>query len=426
MPTLAFFEDEAVAHLKPLIHTRPVYDLRAGILPLRHRIELDLGRHADFLLSRPEVRSLASLEGNGSPQTSLPDERADSTLFINGRLLTAGAHLVGEWRALLEGDGESPSWGRRWRSGETVVAAWCPSMQSIRLENGVPAFDDLEAIEVQQARLVNRLWDLVGDVARFIDDDASAMGVRGVSDDAIVSAEALLIGTHFMAVGPGAVIEPGAILISDEGPVIVERDAHIMAGAILRGPCHIGKGSRVKMGARVTSSSLGEQCRVGGEVSNSVLLGFSNKAHDGYVGNSYIAAWCNIGADTNTSNLRNDYGEVTLYNEHLRKYESSGSQFVGLIMGDHSRSGINTMFNTGTVVGLACNVFGAGYQPRHIPSFSWGGRDRLMDNNPEKVFASIRAMMERRGKVLSADEEAALAAVYESGHADIYPSGSSP
>jgi len=167
------------------------------------------------------------------------------------------------------------------------------------------------------------------------------------------------------------------------------------------------------MGARVGSSSLGDECRVGGEVSNSVLLGFSNKAHDGYVGNSYIGAWCNIGADTNTSNLRNDYGEVTLYNEHLRKYESSGRQFVGLIMGDHSRSGINTMFNTGTVVGLACNVFGAGYQPRHIPSYSWGGRDRIVVYRPEKAFASARAMMARRGRELSPEEETALLAVYE-------------
>lgn len=421
MPTLAFFEDEAVAHLKPLVYTRPVYDLRAGILPLRNRIELDLGHHADLLLSRPEVRALANLEGNGRPQTSFPPEDREATLFVNGRLLAAETPLIAEWRALLEGGGESPGWGRCWRNRDTILAAWCPASQTVEITKGIPDFDGFDVVDVEHVRVLERLWDLVGDVGRFIGDDASAMGVRGVSDDAVVSGEAILAGAHFMAVGPGAVVEPGAILVSEDGPVIVERDARIMAGAILRGPCHIGKGSQVKMGARVASSSLGEECRVGGEVSNSVLFAFSNKAHDGYVGNSYVSAWCNIGADTNTSNLRNDYGEVTLYNEHLGKYEPSGRQFVGLIMGDHSRSGINTMFNTATVVGLACNVFGAGYQPRHIPSFSWGGKDRFMVNRPEKALASCRAMMARRGKELSAEEEAALLAVYES-----QPSGSSP
>jgi hypothetical protein len=151
-------------------------------------------------------------------------------------------------------------------------------------------------------------------------------------------------------------------------------------------------------------------------VSNSIFHAFCNKAHDGYVGNSYIGAWCNLGADTNTSNLRNDYGEVTLFNEHTRVYEHSGQQFLGLVMGDHSRSGINTMFNTGTVVGLSSNVFGAGYQPRHIPSFSWGGKERRMAYRPDRAFASIRAMMVRRGHDLSFDEEQALLRVYEMEH----------
>ncbi|HEY5564518.1 MAG TPA: putative sugar nucleotidyl transferase, partial [Rhodothermia bacterium] len=413
MPDLAFFEDEGINHLKPMIYTRPVFDLRVGILSLRHRIELDLARRADYVLARPEVLPLAKTDGNGLPHRSGPNNRNEPTLFVNGRLLAASRSLLGEWRALLQGSGQSHGEARVWMSGNAVAAAWVPPTRPVSLEAGLPRFDGLDRVEVADIQFLERLWDLTSGVGRYIDDDASAMGIRGVSDDAVVSVHSVLAGNHFMAVGPRAVVEAGAMLLADDGPVIVEAGARVMAGAILRGPCHIGKGAHVRMGARVSAASAGEQCRVGGEISNSVLFAFANKSHDGYVGNSYIGAWCNIGADTNTSNLRNDYGDVTLYNEHLQEYEPSGQQFVGLVMGDHSRSGINTMFNTGTVVGLACNVFGAGYQPRHIPSFSWGGRERLMDHSPEKAFASIRAMMARRGQTLSPEEEAVLRDVYD-------------
>jgi len=413
MPNLAVFEDEDVNHLKPMVYTRPVFDLRAGILSLRHRIELDLGQRADSLLARPEVLRLAETDGNGLPDRSIFSPPAEPTLFVNGRLLAASPSVLGQWRALLQSNGESASEARVWQSGGAVAAAWIPPSRPFVLEAGLPRFDGLDKVEVNGMRFVERLWDLTGEVARFIDDDASAMGIRGVSDDAVVSPHAILTGSHFISVGPRAVVEAGAVLVSDNGPVIVEADARVMAGAILRGPCHIGKRAQVRMGARISATSAGALCRVGGEISNSVLLGFTNKAHDGYVGNSYIGAWCNLGADTNTSNLRNDYGEITLFNEHLGRYEPSGQQFVGLVMADHSRSGINTMFNTGTVVGLACNIFGADYQPRHIPSFSWGGRDGLVDHLPDKALVSMRAMMARRGETLSQEEEAVLRDVYD-------------
>ena len=413
MPDLALFEDEGVNHLKPIIYTRPVFDLRVGILSLRHRIELDLARRADYVLARPEVLPLAKTDGNGLPRRSGPNDPNEPSLLVNGRLLAASRSLLGEWRALLQGNGQSQGEARAWMSGDVVAAAWVPPTRPISLEAGLPRFDGLERVEVTDIQFLDRLWDLTSNVGRYIDDDASAMGIRGVSDDAVVSAHSVLAGNHFMAVGPHAVVEAGAVLLSDDGPVIVEADARVMAGAILRGPCHIGRGAHVRMGARISATSAGEQCRVGGEISNSVLLAFTNKSHDGYLGNSYIGAWCNLGADTNTSNLRNDYGEVILYNEHLRQYEPSGRQFVGLVMGDHSRSGINTMFNTGTVVGLSCNIFGAGYQPRHIPSFSWGGLERLVDYSPEKAFTSMREMMARRGETLSPEEEGVLREVYE-------------
>lgn len=412
MPKLGFFEDEAVNHLRPLIDTRPVFDLRAGILLLRQRIELDLGHDADYLLSRPEVAPLASLDGGPRLQTRMPDKGSEPALYVNGRLLSAPKSLLGIWRGLLEGNDEGSGRPRLWRKDGSVVAAWRPDGAPARLENGLAVFEAEDVAEVNEVGMLNRLWDLTSDVPRFVEDDATAMGVRGVSDDAVVSSAAVLTGNHFLAVGQKAVIEPGAVLYAADGPVIVESDAWVMAGAILRGPCHIGKGAQIKMGATVAGSSIGEQCRVGGEVSGSVMYAYANKAHDGYLGNSYVGAWCNLGAGTNTSNLRNDYREVSLFNEHLGEYEETGRQFIGLIMGDHSRAGISTMFNTATVVGSVCNVFGSGYQPRHIPAFSWGGADGLRENRPDSALASVRVMMARRGKKLSNEEEAVLLDLY--------------
>jgi len=419
MAKLALFEDAGVLHLKPLVHTRPAFDLRPGILSVRQRLELDLGKEADVLICRREVEPFMGHEAPGVVTRSLVDH--GGSLLVNGRLLAAPADLTYSWRMLLEEGGKVPDKSTVWLSDGTVVAAWLPDSVSWEVAGAWPEFDESFEVVTVRARFLRRLWDLTSHTGAFISEDASAMGVRGVSDEAVVYERVVSAGHHFVAVGPGAVIEPGVVFVSEDGPIVVEPNAHVMAGAILRGPCHVGKGSHVRMGARLSATSVGEQCRVGGEVSNSVFHAFSNKAHDGYVGNSYIGAWCNLGADTNTSNLRNDYGEVTLFSEETGRYEASGQQFLGLIMGDHSRSGINTMFNTGTVVGVGCNVFGAGYQPRRIPSFSWGGKDRLMAYRPERAFESMRAMMARREQMLRDEEETALRTLFESSH----PSGDS-
>ncbi len=414
MAKLALFEDAGVLHLKPLVHTRPVFELRPGILSIRKRLELDLGREADFLVCRREVDAFMGHESPGVVTRSVADP--DGCLLVNGRLIAVSADLTSTWRRMLEEGSERPDRSTVWISGATVAAAWLPPSTTLEVAASWPEFGRSFEVVAANSKFLERLWDLTSSTGAFISEDASAMGVRGVSDEAMVYEQVVSAGHHFVAVGPGAVIEPGVIFVSEDGPIVVEPNAHVMAGAILRGPCHIGEGSHVRMGARLSATSLGEHCRVGGEVSNSVFHSFANKSHDGYVGNSYVGAWCNLGADTNTSNLRNDYGEVTLFSEETGKYEASGQQFIGLVMGDHSRSGINTMFNTGTVVGVACNVFGAGYQPRHIPSFSWGGKERLMTYRPERALESMRAMMARRGRRLTDVEERAFRRLFESLH----------
>lgn len=182
------------------------------------------------------------------------------------------------------------------------------------------------------------------------------------------------------------------------GPVYLGEDAEMMEGSIVRGPFALCEHSTLKMGAKVYgATTIGPHCKVGGEVSNSVIFGYSNKAHDGFLGNSVLGEWCNLGADTNNSNLKNNYSNVKLFNYLHNKQVDSGLQFCGLIMGDHSKSGINTMFNTGTVVGVGCNIYGGGFPPTHVPNFSWGGSEGLEAYKLEKLFETAERVFERRG-----------------------------
>lgn len=209
-----------------------------------------------------------------------------------------------------------------------------------------------------------------------------------------------IIGKHKVYMAEDAKMEC-CILNTEEGPIYIGPDAHVMEGSILRGPTSIGDNTVVKMGARIyMNTSIGPWCKVGGEIKNSVFLGFSNKAHDGYMGNSVIGEWCNWGADTNNSNMKNNYLEVKLWNYADNSFRNTGHQFVGLMMGDHSKTGINTMFNTGTVIGVSCNIYGTGFPRKFIPSFSWGGVHGFKTYQLKKAIETAEASQKRREIIL--------------------------
>ena len=194
----------------------------------------------------------------------------------------------------------------------------------------------------------------------------------------------------------------GAIINTTTGPVYIKQNAQIMEGAMIRGGLALGACSTIKMGAKLYGAiSIGDHCKIGGEVTNSVFHSFTNKGHDGYLGNSVIGSWCNFGADTNSSNLKNNYKNIDAYNYASGKFESTGLLFLGLIMGDHSKTGINTMLNTGTVVGVHSNIFGSGFPPKHIPSYSWGGQNDLTLYRLDKAIEVAQSVMARRGMELS-------------------------
>ena len=202
-------------------------------------------------------------------------------------------------------------------------------------------------------------------------------------------------------------------LNSKEGPIYIGKNAEIMEGSLVRGPLALCEGAVLKMGSKVYSATtLGPYSVAGGEISNVVFWGYSNKGHDGFLGNAVLGEWCNIGADTNASNLKNTYDEVKVWNYASGRFDRSGQQFCGLIMGDHSKCGINTMFNTGTVVGVACNLFGAGFPRQFVPDFSWGGAQGFVTHKLDAVHKTANLVMPRRKRTYGDFEKSVMEAVF--------------
>ena len=227
------------------------------------------------------------------------------------------------------------------------------------------------------------------------------------------------IGESNVVFGDQIFIEKGAqirgsIINCEDGPVYIGKDAIVMEGSLIKGPFALLNNSTLKMGAKIYGpTTFGPHCKVGGEVGNSVIIGYSNKAHDGYLGNSVIGEWCNLGADTNTSNLKNNYSNVKTWSYSEAKMLDTGTQYCGLTMGDHSKCGINTMFNTGTVVGVSANVFGGGFPEKFIPSFSWGGKDGVVDFKLDKALSLADVVMKRRGLSLSSFDRNILSQLFD-------------
>ena len=250
-------------------------------------------------------------------------------------------------------------------------------------------------------------WDPVhANGEQIVADFALLTGGRGALKGNVYPGAQLLAAENIF-IDEGAVVKPGVVLDAEGGPIYIGKKAKIFPNAVIEGPAFIGEGSMIKIGAKIyENTSIGEVCKVGGEVEGSIIHAYSNKQHDGFLGHAYLAMWVNLGADTNNSDLKNNYGSVRVMinGEEV----NSGSMFVGLTMGDHSKSGINTMFNTGTVVGVSSNVFGAGFPPKYIPSFAWGGAEGVETYDVEKALEVAKRVMGRRKIQLSEVEEKVL------------------
>ena len=411
---LCLFEDEHAGHLWPLAATRGVYGLRLGIRTLYETTREAFESPSTLLHARRRVAEVAAQE-HDALVNRIPEGL--DVLFVNGRWIAEDGAVLDRLRQAARA-GEP---ARAFVQGDVLVAAWVPGAASRYVEADAvtrATFEALPEETVEGARFIGRLWHLLDELDAALRRDFAArtesfnIYERPGAD---IHESALLVEGEQIFVAEGATVRPGAILNAEDGPIYVDEAAVVMENAVIRGPAYVGKRAEVKVAANLESVAIGTYSKIGGEVHGSVVHSYSNKAHPGYLGDSYLGRWCNLGADTNTSNLRNDYGEVALYDAATGRDAPTGRQFAGLFMGDHSKCGINTMFNTGTVVGVSCNLYGAGYQPRFVPSFRWGRPGKLLPYRLDKALAVAEAVMARRGVALSAADRALLTTIAEDG-----------
>jgi UDP-N-acetylglucosamine diphosphorylase/glucosamine-1-phosphate N-acetyltransferase len=367
---LCLFEDRYYRKLLPLVYLRPVYDLRCGILLLREKIIRRFPKANVNVHTRPYLAESVRRSAPGIAVNHLPEE-ADQVLFINGRLL-----MTDEVAEQLEHEDED----RVYTHEEQVVAVRLSGNNLERvaglLSDHVFDADDFSHLPVQEieATLITYPWELIRHNGEQITADFAHLNPETIGAKEHQYPGVHLIHPEQIALSPGVRLKPGVVLDADGGPIYLGENVKVLPNAVIEGPAFVGDNSLIKVGAKIyENTSIGEVCKVGGEVEESIIHSYSNKQHEGFLGHAYLGSWVNIGADTNNSDLKNDYGMVKMYADG--EFVDTGSQFVGLVMGDHSKSGINSMFNTGTVVGMNCNLFGAGLPPKFVPSFTWGSAD---------------------------------------------------
>jgi UDP-N-acetylglucosamine diphosphorylase/glucosamine-1-phosphate N-acetyltransferase len=264
---------------------------------------------------------------------------------------------------------------------------------------------------------VENVWDIFSKNGDAIKADFDLI-TRGRTSQPLSTSNTVIGDAKQIFLEEGAIVE-ASILNTNTGPIYIDKDAEIMEGSVVRGPFSLGEHAALKLSTKIYGpTTVGPHSKVGGEVNNSVIFAYSNKGHDGFLGNSVIGEWCNLGADTNNSNLKNNYGNVKLYNYSQKKMIDTGLQFCGLIMGDHSKCGINTMFNTGTVVGVGANIFGGGFPPTHISSFSWGGADGMEEYKFDKMIETASRVYARRNLTVNAVEKDILEKIFKNTEGD--------
>ncbi|MBK7428303.1 MAG: GlmU family protein [Saprospiraceae bacterium] len=390
MNNLILFDSDKRDQLLPLTYTRPVCEIRVGILTIREKWSLWM----DGVVSYITQDYLSE---------KFPINVEDRNWVSNGSILPNELLCLKRKQLKLN--------EAYMKSGE-LIAARLPEEQFHRLMNGED-LEDLIGYELENVPFIqiNQLWDIYKYNSTAIQADYDFL-TRARSSQPI-SPTNRVIDPMNIFIEEGARVECSNLNAS-RGPIYIGKYSEVMEGSNIRGPFALCDHSQVKMGAKIYgATTIGPYCKVGGEITNSVMFGFSNKAHDGYLGNSVIGEWCNLGADTNNSNLKNNYSEVKLWNYKTETFKLTGETFVGLFMGDHSKAAINTMFNTGTLVGVSANIFSDGFPRNFIPSFSWGGKQGFKTYKLQEAFETMDRVMARRDKYLNETERQIYTHIFE-------------
>lgn len=388
---IILFDDDNWRGLLPLTLTKPICELRVGILTIREKWEKHLNAKSSFI-----TQDFLSQK--------YPIQIEEDNIIINSTVLPTPKLLklikqLGNNEAILE--------------GEELLAARLTNAQFDNLIDdkdiselaGIDVSNDLDVI-----RRIIRPYDICSINEEEIISDFELLTKNRKTNP--LSATNQVISPENIFVEEGASVEC-SILNASTGPIYIGKDAIIMEGSIVRGPLAICENAVLKLGAKIYgATTIGPFSKVGGEISNSVITGYSNKGHDGFLGNSVLGEWCNLGAGTNTSNLKNNYDEVKLWSYVDQRFLNTGLQFCGLIMGDHSKSGINTMFNTGTAVGVNANIFGSGYPRNYVPSYAWGGAHGFKTYLLKKALETAEKVMSRRNKSLTNEDKKILEHIF--------------
>ena len=370
-------------NLRPLTLTKPFGELRMGILTFRERwqkmIEADFSYWTEEYLSEKFKAKIENVNLFLNPAYFPEIKLIEKIKLLNeGEILTKNGQFIAGKLSLDD------------------FKNWEKKIDSIDFS------DELVHI--------NQLWDLFGnnDFAIRFDFELLTKGRKSQP----ISATNGVRNPDDIFLEEGAVVE-FSVLNADSGPIYIGKNAEIMEGSLVRGNLALCEDAKLNMGTKIyPGTTIGPHCKVGGEVNNSILMGYSNKGHEGFLGNSVLGEWCNLGADSNNSNLKNNYSNVSIWDYNSKSFQDTGLQFCGLMMGDFSKSAINTQFNTGTVVGISANVFDPGFPPKFIPSFSWGGNENSSKFDLEKSFEAASKMMERRKKILTEEDKKILKHIY--------------
>ncbi len=377
---IVLFDDAGIRQdLMPFTLTRPVAAIRTGILTICEKWAAHTGSECSYATE-------------SYLQSKYPGTSGKDNLFINGALcpdeslvkvvrgLAAGESLMHEGRLLaVRGSSAEATSTKKNYAGDPL---WIDQVWKIFQHNGAQLKADLALI------------------------------TRGRKSQPVTDPYTRVYKPEDIFIEAGAELN-ACVLNASTGPIYLGKNSQVQEGTVIRGPFSLGEASVVNMGAKIRGdTTVGPHCKVGGEISNSVLFGYSNKGHDGFLGNSVLGEWCNLGADTNVSNLKNNYEDVKLWNYRKGGFVKTGMMFCGLMMGDHSKCGINTMFNTGTVVGVGANIFGDGYPRNFVPSFAWGGAAGFSTFQLDKVFETAARVMERRHVALSEADKKILTHVF--------------
>jgi UDP-N-acetylglucosamine diphosphorylase/glucosamine-1-phosphate N-acetyltransferase len=385
------FDDHTWQNLLPLTFTKPVAEIRIGILTITEKWEHYLNGKLTF-----QTQEYLNQKYKAS--------YTNNAVFINGKICPT-PELLAQINQLEFNTGI--------KKGNTLIAFRSNIASPLNIADALISSVETSTMYTS----VENVWDIFSKNGDAIKADFDLI-TRGRTSQPLSTSNTVIGDAKQIFLEEGAIVE-ASILNTNTGPIYIDKDAEIMEGSVVRGPFSLGEHAALKLSTKIYGpTTVGPYSKVGGEVNNSVIFAYSNKGHDGFLGNSVIGEWCNLGADTNNSNLKNNYGNVKLYNYSQKKMIDTGLQFCGLIMGDHSKCGINTMFNTGTVVGVGANIFGGGFPPTHIPSFSWGGADGMEEYKFDKMIETASRVFARRNLTVNAVEKDILEKIFKNTEGD--------